>query len=137
MYCTNVSVLATIYFHIVYGTFDEENRYPQEIIISFMRGFCCLKRPAGGEWELGDDPSFPPRGPFTCLADLEGPTATGGGVYRAKAVVSDTMGCKLRKKKYLVSEKERGRRLLAFLLLRRRVSRRKCNRTLCRLCWWR
>lgn len=42
-----------------------------------------------------------PSGPYTSLASLAG-EASAGGVYRVKAVVSDTMGCKLRKKKYLV-----------------------------------
>lgn len=61
---------------------------------------------AGGELERGDEPSSsPPSGssPYTALEDLDRLTAAGGGVLRVKAVVSDTMGCKIRKKKYLVS----------------------------------
>ena len=51
----------------------------------------------------GTDPVVLPSGPYTSLANLEG-SATAFGVYRVKAVVSDTMGCKLRKKKYLVGD---------------------------------
>lgn len=47
------------------------------------------------------DTSGVPSGPYVTLASLAG-AASAGGVYRVKAVVSDTMGCKLRKKKYLV-----------------------------------
>eukprot|EP00903_Cladosiphon_okamuranus_P011728 g11028.t1 len=58
----------------------------------------------GGELEQGDEPlSSPPGGPYTALEDLDRLTAAGGGVFRVKAVVSDTMGCKIRKKKYLLA----------------------------------
>lgn len=57
-----------------------------------------------GEVGRGDEArSSPPSGPYTALEDLDRLTAAGGGVFRVKAVVSDTMGCKIRKKKYLVS----------------------------------
>lgn len=48
-------------------------------------------------------PPAPASGPYMSLEDLDRLTAAGGGVFRVKAVVSDTMGCKIRKKKYLVS----------------------------------
>lgn len=57
---------------------------------------------AESELERDSQSSLPPRSPYTSLADLEGSSVL-GGVHRVKAVVSDTMGCKLRKKKYLVS----------------------------------
>jgi len=47
------------------------------------------------------DTSGVPSGPYVSLASLAG-AASAGGVYRVKAVVSDTIGCKLRKNKYLV-----------------------------------
>eukprot|EP00752_Nemacystus_decipiens_P009171 g8192.t1 len=57
-----------------------------------------------GEWERGDEPlPSPPSGPYTALEDLDRLTSAGGGVFRVKAVVSDTMGCKIRKKKYLLA----------------------------------
>lgn len=57
---------------------------------------------AAGDAGFGRQALPLPDGPFTSLADLERlPVA--GVVHRVKAVVSDTMRCKLRKKKFLVS----------------------------------
>ncbi|CAB1117694.1 unnamed protein product [Ectocarpus sp. CCAP 1310/34] len=57
----------------------------------------------GGDRERRNDtrPS-PPSGPYTSLEDLDRLAAAGGGMYRVKAVVSDTKNCKIRKKKYLL-----------------------------------
>lgn len=59
---------------------------------------------AGGDRERRNEtrPSAP-SGPYTSLEDLDRLAAAGGGMYRVKAVVSDTKNCKIRKKKYLVS----------------------------------
>ncbi|CAM9161348.1 unnamed protein product [Ectocarpus sp. 4 AP-2014] len=58
---------------------------------------------AGGDRERRNErrPS-PPSGPYTSLEDLDRLAAAGGGMYRVKAVVSDTKNCKIRKKKYLL-----------------------------------
>ncbi|CAM9725268.1 unnamed protein product [Ectocarpus sp. 6 AP-2014] len=55
----------------------------------------------GRERSNGTRPS-PPSGPYTSLEDLDRLAAAGGGMYRVKAVVSDTKNCKIRKKKYLL-----------------------------------
>ncbi|CAM9183270.1 unnamed protein product [Ectocarpus fasciculatus] len=58
---------------------------------------------AGGDRERSNEtrPS-PPSGPYTSLEDLDRLAAAGGGMFRVKAVVSDTKNCKIRKKKYLL-----------------------------------
>ncbi|CAM9787155.1 unnamed protein product, partial [Ectocarpus sp. 8 AP-2014] len=55
----------------------------------------------GRDRSKGTRPS-PPSGPYTSLEDLDRLAAAGGGMYRVKAVVSDTKNCKIRKKKYLL-----------------------------------
>ncbi|CAM9813800.1 unnamed protein product [Ectocarpus sp. 13 AM-2016] len=58
---------------------------------------------AGGDRERRNEtrPS-PSSGPYTSLEDLDRFAAAGGGMFRVKAVVSDTKNCKIRKKKYLL-----------------------------------
>ncbi|CAM9366240.1 unnamed protein product [Ectocarpus sp. 12 AP-2014] len=58
---------------------------------------------AGGDRERRNETTpSPPSGPYTSLEDLDRLVAAGGGMYRVKAVVSDTKNCKIRKKKYLL-----------------------------------